>query len=220
MDLHLKGKVILIAEAAQETRAAIARACAKEGAVAVIVDGDAVAGAKLQVELRNSGAACLFIANDVSRPELCPEVIQQSVEYFGRIDALVNDIAANGRGGSGSGDSYRVVDSLTRRLTCYYSLAHHVVPHLKRSAGVIVNIASMSAASKQNGKFEAACAQGAIEALTREWAAELLPYGIRVNTIVPGKTAGAEEIAATTLFLISPESAHTTAQHITVEATA
>ena len=128
-------------------------------------------------------------------------------------------------------------------------MAHYALPHLKGSKGSIVNIGFEDSVTGQGGTSGYASSKGAIMALTREWAVELLPYGIRVNTVVPaevmtplykqwlttfpdpdeklrtitskiplekGMTTG-EEIAATTVFLISSRSSHTTGQHLFVD---
>jgi NAD(P)-dependent dehydrogenase (short-subunit alcohol dehydrogenase family) len=72
-------------------------------------------------------------------------------------------------------------------LLHYYNIAHFALPSLKKSSGPIVNIASKTAITGQGGTSGYASSKGAILALTREWAAELLPYGIRVNAIVPAE---------------------------------
>jgi L-fucose dehydrogenase len=66
-------------------------------------------------------------------------------------------------------------------------MAYFCLPHLKVSRGAIVNISSKTAVTGQGGTSGYASAKGAILALTREWAAELLAYGIRVNAIVPAE---------------------------------
>jgi L-fucose dehydrogenase len=58
---------------------------------------------------------------------------------------------------------------------------------LRKSQGCIINIASKVAMTGQGGTSGYAAAKGAILALTREWAAELLPYGIRVNALLPAE---------------------------------
>src|SRR5258708_20010276 len=77
--------------------------------------------------------------------------------------------------------------SLELNLLHYYNMAHYALPALKNAQGCIVNIASKVAMTGQGGTSGYASAKGAILALTREWAAELLPYGIRVNAIVPAE---------------------------------
>jgi L-fucose dehydrogenase len=66
-------------------------------------------------------------------------------------------------------------------------MAHCALPHLKSSKGSIVNISSKTAVTGQGGTSGYASAKGAILALTREWAVELVPYGIRVNAVVPAE---------------------------------
>jgi len=74
--------------------------------------------------------------------------------------------------------------SLHRNLVHYYLLAHHALPALKVSRGSIVNIGSKTAETGQGGTSAYAAANGGRNALTREWAVELLKYGIRVNAII------------------------------------
>ena len=74
--------------------------------------------------------------------------------------------------------------SLHKNLVHYYLLAHYALPELKRSKGAIVNIGSKTAETGQGGTSAYAAANGGRNALTREWAVELLKYGIRVNAII------------------------------------
>src|SRR5581483_2124360 len=93
----------------------------------------------------------------------------------------------NDKVGLEDGSPSEYVASLNRNLVHYYSMAHYLLPHLKRSRGSIVNIGSKTAVTGQGSTSGYASSKGAIMALTREWAAELLPYGIRVNTVIPAK---------------------------------
>jgi NAD(P)-dependent dehydrogenase (short-subunit alcohol dehydrogenase family) len=85
------------------------------------------------------------------------------------------------------GSPEKYLRSLELNLLHYYNMAHYALPALKKSQGCIVNIASKVAMTGQGGTSGYASAKGAILSLTREWAAELLPYGIRVNAIVPAE---------------------------------
>jgi len=76
---------------------------------------------------------------------------------------------------------------LRRNLLHYYNMAHFALPHLKHSRGAIVSIGSKTAVTGQGSTSGYASSKGAVMALTREWAAELLPYGIRVNTVLPAE---------------------------------
>jgi NAD(P)-dependent dehydrogenase (short-subunit alcohol dehydrogenase family) len=66
-------------------------------------------------------------------------------------------------------------------------MAHYALPYLKRTAGNIVNISSKTAITGQGNTSGYVASKGAILAMTREWAAELLPYRIRVNAVLPAE---------------------------------
>ncbi|MGC1449313.1 MAG: SDR family oxidoreductase [Candidatus Sulfotelmatobacter sp.] len=187
MDLQLKDKVIIITGGAKGIGAAIVLACAAEGAIPVIVGRDAKAGKQLQSDLQGRGAACGLITVDLATPKSCSQSVEQTVKSFGRIDALVNNAGRNDKIGLEHGSPDEYVASLHRNLVHYYGMAHYALPHLRRSRGTIVNIGSKTAVTGQGSTSGYASSKGAIMALTREWAAELLPFGIRVNTVIPAE---------------------------------
>jgi L-fucose dehydrogenase len=76
------------------------------------------------------------------------------------------------------------MQSLHKNLVHYYLMALHALPALKKSKGNIVNIGSKTAETGQGRTSAYAAANGGRNALTREWALELLPYSIRVNAII------------------------------------
>ncbi len=187
MDLQLKDKVVIVTGGAKGIGAATVRALAAEGAIPIIVDRDADAGAQLQNELKTRDAPCGLINVDLCTSQNCSKSVEQTVASFGRIDALVNNAGRNDKIGLEDGNPEQYVASLNRNLIHYYSMAHYALPHLERSRGAIVNIGSKTAVTGQGSTSGYASSKGAIMALTREWAAELLPYGIRVNTVVPAE---------------------------------
>jgi L-fucose dehydrogenase len=187
MDLQLKDKVVIVTGGAKGIGAAIVRACAGESAVPVIVDRDAEAAGQLRNELRSQGGTCGAVTTELSTPENCARAIDQTLKTFGRLDALVNNAGRNDKVGLEHGNPDEYVASLQRNLVHYYSMAHYALPHLKRTQGAIVNIGSKTAVTGQGSTSGYASSKGAIMALTREWAAELLPYNIRVNTILPAE---------------------------------
>jgi L-fucose dehydrogenase len=187
MDLQLKDKVVIVTGGAKGIGAAIVHACASEGAIPVVVDRDAEAGKQLQSELQTNGANCALISVDLEAPESCSQSVEHTLKEFGRIDALVNNAGRNDKVGLEHGSPAEYVASLKRNLVHYYSMAHYALPHLKLSRGAIVNIASKTAVTGQGSTSGYASSKGAIMALTREWGVELLPYGIRVNTVVPAE---------------------------------
>ena len=183
MDLQLKDKVVIVTGGAKGIGAAIVRAAAAEGAVPVVVDRDEKAGQQLKGEIAKSE----LIVAELSKPEECESVVRKALATFGQIDALVNNAGVNDKVGLEHGNPREYVASLERNLLHYYNLAHYCLPALKKSKGSIVNIASKTAITGQGGTSGYASSKGAILALTREWAAELLHYGIRVNAVVPAE---------------------------------
>lgn len=187
MDLQLKDKVIIVTGGAKGIGAAIVRACAAEGAIPVIVGRDPEAGREVQAEIQRTGGRCDLITVELSAPENCFQSVDQVVRTFGRLDALVNNAGRNDKVGLEQGNPQEYVASLQRNLVHYYAMAHYALPHLKSAKGSIVNIGSKTAVTGQGSTSGYASSKGAIMALTREWAAELLPYGIRVNTVIPAE---------------------------------
>jgi L-fucose dehydrogenase len=187
MDLELKGKVVLVTGGARGIGAAIVRACGREGAIPVIVDRDAEGGKQLQAELRDEGTPGELISVDLLTPQGCLQAVEQAVKTCGRLDALVNNAGVNDKIGLEHGSPDQYLASLGRNLLHYYNMAHYALPYLKQSRGPIVNISSKTALTGQGGTSGYASSKGAILALTREWAAELLGCGIRVNAIVPAE---------------------------------
>jgi NAD(P)-dependent dehydrogenase (short-subunit alcohol dehydrogenase family) len=183
MDLQLKNRVVLVTGGAKGIGEAIVRLLAAEGAIPVIVDRDADAGRKAQSEVPGSE----LIVGDLSSPEFCQTAIEQAVQKCGRLDALVNNAGVNDKVGLEKGSPAQFVESLGRNLLHYYNLAHYGLPYLKESRGSIVNISSKTAVTGQGGTSGYVAAKGGILGLTREWAAELLGYGIRVNAVLPAE---------------------------------
>lgn len=187
MDLHLKGKVVLITGGAKGIGAAIVRGCGAEGAIPVIVDRDEKAGEELQAELRASRIESGLIIADLSAPQACVAAVEGTIQKLGRLDVLVNNAGVNDGVGLEHGTPEKFVASLERNLIHYYAMAHHALAALKNARGTIVNISSKTAVTGQGGTSGYVASKGAILGLTREWAAELLPYGIRVNAVLPAE---------------------------------
>ena len=183
MDLHLENKVVLVTGGAKGIGAAIVRAAAAEAAIPVIVDRDAEAGKTLHTEVRTSHV----IVADLLSPAACQTAIDSTVEKFGRVDALVNNAGVNDKIGLDHGTPEQFAESLGRNLLHYFNMAHFALPYLKKTHGCIVNIGSKTAITGQGGTSGYASSKGAILALTREWAAELLGYGIRVKAVIPAE---------------------------------
>jgi NAD(P)-dependent dehydrogenase (short-subunit alcohol dehydrogenase family) len=187
MDLQLKDKVVLITGGAKGIGAAITRGCAREGAIPVFVDKDETAGNELASELQQGGSRCEFIAADLLRVKSCSAAVEATLRKCGRLDVLVNNVGVNDNVGLEHGSPAKYLRSLELNLLHYYNMAHYALPALKKAQGCILNVASKVAMTGQGGTSGYASAKGAILALTREWAAELVKYAIRVNAIVPAE---------------------------------
>jgi L-fucose dehydrogenase len=182
VDLQLENKIVLVTGGAKGIGAAIVRTSAAEAAIPVIVDRDPEASKKLDAEVRTSHV----IIADLSSSADCQKAVDSTVEKFGRLDVLVNNAGINDKIGLEHGTPKQYVESLGRNLLHYFNMAHFALPHLKKTAA-LVNISSKTAITGQGGTSGYASSKGAILALTREWAAELLGYGIRVNAVIPAE---------------------------------
>src|SRR5713101_6432227 len=187
MDLRLKGKVVVVTGGAKGIGAAIVRGCCAEGAIPVIVDRDENAGEELHAELRANRVETGLIIADLSAAEACANVVDGTIQKLGRLDALVNNAGVNDGVGLEHGSPEKFVASLGRNLVHYYAMAHYALAALKKARGAIVNISSKTAVTGQGGTSGYVASKVAILGLTREWAAELLPHGIRVNAVVPAE---------------------------------
>jgi L-fucose dehydrogenase len=186
LDLDLTDRVIVVTGGASGIGEAITRACLDEGAKVVVVSRE-IATPQLFEEARDRGLSCEFFAAELVDPEACRRAIEFAAQKHGRIDGLVNNAGVNDSIGLALGDPMRFLESLRQNLVHYYSMAHYALPLLKQSRGSIVNISSKVALTGQGNTSAYAAAKGAQLALTREWAAELLPFGIRVNSVLPAE---------------------------------
>jgi L-fucose dehydrogenase len=249
MDLGLRDKVVIVTGGAKGIGEAISKLLAAEGGIAVIAGRNTADNEKAVAEIVAAGGKALAVTAELGKVEDCKKVITETVAKYGRIDGLVNNAGANDGVGLESGNPEKFMQSLQNNLSHYYNLAHYALPYLKESKGNIVNIGSKVATTGQGNTSGYAASKGAINALTREWAVEMLPYSIRINTVIPAEVwtplyetwinslsnpteklasitakvpfekrmTTAEEIANTTVFLLSSRSSHTTGQILYVD---
>lgn len=187
MDLGLKDKVVIITGGAKGIGEAISKLASAEGAIIVIAGRNAEDNEKTVSAIRKSGGRATGVTAELGKVDDCKKVIDATVKEYGRIDALVNNAGANDGVGLESGDPAKFMASLQNNLSHYYNLAHFALPYLKAAKGNIVNIGSKVATTGQGNTSGYAASKGAINALTREWAVELLPFSVRVNTVIPAE---------------------------------
>lgn len=184
MDLQLKNKIIIVTGGAKGIGEGIVRVLAAEGAIAVIVGRNEKDNLRLVTELSNDTTGIFQVVAELNNPEECEKAVKKVIEKYGRIDGLVNNAGSNDGVGLENGNYESFLASLHKSLIHYYLVAHFALPELIKSKGSIVNISSKTAETGQGGTSAYAAANGGRNALTREWAVELLKYGIRVNAIV------------------------------------
>ncbi|MEO5564193.1 MAG: SDR family oxidoreductase [Chitinophagaceae bacterium] len=184
MNLELKDKIIIVSGGAKGIGEGIVRSLAAEGAVPVIIGRSEKDNADMVKAIEASGGKAFQVAAELTKPEECEKAIKQVIKQFNRIDGLVNNAGVNDGVGLENGSYEGFIASLHKNLVHYYLLAHHALPELKKSKGSIVNITSKTAETGQGNTSAYAAANGGRNALTREWAVELLKYGIRVNAVV------------------------------------
>jgi L-fucose dehydrogenase len=184
MNLNLKDKVIIITGGAKGIGRGMAEVFAAEGAIAVIVGRKEVDNLKVvSIIEENGGKAAQFVA-ELAQPDDCEKVVKAITQKFGKIDGLINNAGVNDGVGLENGNYADFMASLHRNVVHYYLMAHYALPELIKSKGAIVNITSKTGETGQGNTSAYAAANGGRNALTREWAVELLKYGIRVNAIV------------------------------------
>lgn len=184
MNLELQHKIILVTGGAKGIGEGIVRVLAAEGAQPIIIGRDAGDNQKLVDELEAAGFKADQFAAELSDPSACKAAVDYVLLKYGRIDGLVNNAGKNDGVGLEKGGYEDFMASLHRNLVHYYLMAHHALPALIKSKGSIVNISSKTAETGQGNTSAYAASNGGRNALTREWAVELLKYGIRVNAII------------------------------------
>lgn len=250
MDLGLNDKLIVVTGGGAGIGAGITRACIAEGARVVILSRRSENVQAFMYEMEDTGANCVLIEANLEDTARCKAAMDEVHERFGDVYGLVNNAGVNDGVGLEKGSVEGFVESLNRNLVHYFAVAHYALEGIKRTQGAIVNISSKVALTGQGNTSGYAASKGAQLALTREWAAELLEYNIRVNAVLPAEVMTplyrrwldalgdpevelkritdniplgkrmtlASEIAAATVFLLSPtQSAHTTGQQLVVD---
>lgn len=132
---------------------------------------------------------------DVSIPADAPRTVTKAIALWGCLDVLVNN--------AGAGTPTALADVTQSHLQNIYAvnvfgpalLAAAALPYLEKSRGSIVNVSSTLAAKAVPGFADYAASKAALEQMTRCWALELAPKGVRVNAIAAGpvETAFLEE---------------------------
>lgn len=187
MNLNLTNKVFLVTGGAKGIGAAISKTLSAEGAIVMIAGHGKEDNQKAVDEIVRAKGKAASHTVELADVYACKELIDFTIDKYGRIDGLINNAGVNDGVDLENGSPELFVQSLQKNLLHFYNLAHYALPQLKKNKGVIINIGSKVAETGQGHTSGYAASKGAVNALTREWAAELLPYSIRVNAVIPAE---------------------------------
>ena len=187
MDLGLRDKVVVVTGGGSGIGEAITRLCLQEGATVVVISRTTDRVSTFIAEMKQAQQRCDFFEADLGNLGQCKEAIHYVEQRYGALIGLVNNAGVNDGIGLEHGTPERFSQSLSQNLVHYYAMMHYALPMLKVSRGSVVNISSKVALTGQGGTSAYAAAKGAQLALTREWAAELAPFGVRANAVLPAE---------------------------------
>jgi len=184
--MKLKDRVAIVTGGAKGIGWGIVKILVQEGAKVVVADWDEVKGEETAAQMRKAGGDAIYVKTDVSQEDQVQQLVQATLERYGRIDILVND--------AGIGVYKSVLDTssedwdrcLDVNLKGQFLCSKYVIPHmLAQGKGNIVNISSVHSFQTVNGVAPYCASKGGITALTRNMAIDYGPT-IRVNSIAPG----------------------------------
>ena len=184
MDLNLQDKIIIVTGGSKGIGLAITNLLAEEKAIPFIVSRDEKSILETIEKIQKKGGKCSYALAELTDPQQGKEAVEKAISEFGTVHGLVNNAGVNDGIGLENGDYEQFVNSLNKNLVHYYVMAQACLPYLKENKGSIVNIGSKVSLTGQGGTSAYAAACGGRNALTREWAVELLPHSIRVNAVI------------------------------------
>ncbi|KAI8990818.1 2,4-dienoyl-CoA reductase [Mycotypha africana] len=192
------GKVLLCSGGGSGICRAMTEAMVQHGATAVIFSRskDKLEKAAKEMALKTGGEV-FPVAGDVRNPKDVERVVEIAVEKYGRLDYLINGAAGNFLAAFDhlSYNAFKTVIEID--LLGTFNLTKAAAPHLKKSKGAIINVSATLHYTGTPFQQHAGAAKAAIDALTKHWAVELGPHGVRVNGIAPGPikdTVGMEKL--------------------------
>ena len=184
MDLNLDNKVIIVSGGSKGIGLGIVNSLVKEKAIPFIIGRDEKSIQSVVNKHKLEGHQIHYFIAELTNPKECQNAVKEVVNVYNRIDGIVNNAGDNDGVSLEKGNYKDFVSSLHKNLIHYYLIAHYSLSSLKKSKGVIVNIGSKTSFTGQGGTSGYAASNGARNSLTREWAVELLPFDIRVNSVI------------------------------------
>jgi NAD(P)-dependent dehydrogenase (short-subunit alcohol dehydrogenase family) len=182
-----KGQVVLITGGDSGIGRATALAFANEGAhVAIIYKDEDQDAAETRRLVTDYGTSCLIMAGDIGERDFCFEAVVRTVKELGRLDVLINNAAEQWVAEDLAEISEDQLERTFRtNIFSQFFLIQAALEHLPEG-GSIINNASVNAFKGNDTLMDYTATKGAIIALTRSLATNLIDRKIRVNAVAPG----------------------------------
>ncbi len=189
MSADLSGSTALVTGGTSGIGRATAVALAGLGAHVVLSGRDAGRGAEVVSAIREAGGKADFVAADLTDAASARALAERAREVGGPVDVLVNNagIFPTGPTASTTEPDFDRVYAINVKVP-YFLVAELAPAMAERGRGAIVNVSTMVAARGMTGMALYGSAKAAVELLTKAWAAEFGPSGVRVNAVSPGPT--------------------------------
>jgi NAD(P)-dependent dehydrogenase (short-subunit alcohol dehydrogenase family) len=182
-----KDKVVIVTGGSQGIGRATCIEFAKEGANVLIADTDPQGSSETINIIKKKGGECSFIKSDISKDEDCITITSEAIKRYGKINVLINNAAVTIlKGFSATKEEW--LKSFETNVLGYAFVTKYAVEELKKQKNSsIVNISSISSYIAQPDRFVYSCSKSAVHQLTKNLALDLAPFGIRVNSVSPGR---------------------------------
>ncbi|MCM3812620.1 SDR family NAD(P)-dependent oxidoreductase [Streptomyces solisilvae] len=184
---HFHGKAVIVTGGGTGIGRATARTFAEQGAEVLVVGRTADRLAETAAE----APGIQQLATDVSAPGAAELIVNTAREAFGRIDVLVNNAAVVRQTPLGDAEREAAEEMLAVNLLAPVHLTRAALPHLSETAGVVINVST--AIGQRGWPFTGgelyAALKAALDTLTRSWAVQFAPSGVRVVGVAPGPIA-------------------------------
>jgi NAD(P)-dependent dehydrogenase (short-subunit alcohol dehydrogenase family) len=188
ISVSLAGKNAIVTGGGRGIGRAIASSLAEAGANVVIASRKLDNLEATAAELSGMAGKVVPVQCHVGKSAELEALVQSTERAIGPVDILVNNSATNlGQGPSLQTDAAQFDKMFEINVKAAYVLVHRVVPGMReRGGGSIINITSISGLQPQPGGLLYSFTKAGLGMLTRSWAREFGPWGIRVNAIAPG----------------------------------